>query len=101
MFWVSGDQGRATNNSTGHSLYSGGFDRDGGNIQLTFVSFDVEYESSCGYDYVEVSYGDYSERFCGGENEDYLPGPFTSCGSSITKKKFSLIIVNKHNLCTG
>ena len=53
---------------------------NGGNIQLTFVSFDVEYESSCGYDYVEVMYGDYSERFCGGEN-----GAFCG-GSSITIK---------------
>ena len=59
---------------------------NGGNIQLTFVSFDVEYHSSCAYDYIEVMYGDYSERFCGGENGDYLPGPFTSCGSSMVIK---------------
>ena len=59
---------------------------NGGNIQLTFVSFNVEFDSSCSYDYVEVLYGDYSERFCGGENGDYLPGPFTSCGSSMVVK---------------
>ena len=57
---------------------------NGGNIQLTFQSFDVEYHSSCIYDYVEVMYGDYSERFCGGGG--YLPGPFTSCGSSMVIK---------------
>ena len=60
--------------------------QNGGNIQLTFVSFDVEYHPSCAYDYVEVMYGDYSEKFCGGENGDYLPGPFTSCGSSMVIK---------------
>ena len=54
---------------------------NGGNIQLTFVSFDLEYHSSCSYDYVEVLYGDYSEKFCGGEN-----GAF--CGGSSMVIKF-------------
>ena len=55
---------------------------NGANILLTFLSFDIEDDSSCDYDWVEVTYGDYSERFCGND----LPGPFTSCGSSITIK---------------
>ena len=59
---------------------------NGGNILLTFQSFDVQCQSCCGNDYMEVLYGHYSERLCGGENGDYLPGPFTSCGSSITLK---------------
>ena len=59
--------------------------QNGGNIQLNFIGFDLENHPSCSYDYVEVSYGSYSERFCGGENGGYLPGPFTTCGgSSIT-----------------
>ena len=51
---------------------------NGGNIQFTFVSFDVEYTDGCSKDYVEVIYGDISEILqCG----DYDPrGPFTSCG---------------------
>ena len=53
---------------------------NGGNILLTFLSFDIEDAFSCNFDWVEVTYGDYSERFCGND----LPGPFTSCGSSIT-----------------
>ena len=59
---------------------------NGGNIQLTFVSFDLEDQPSCAYDWVEVLYGVYSEKLCGGENGDYLPGPFTSCGSSMVIK---------------
>ena len=57
---------------------------NGGNIQLTFRSFNVEYHPSCAYDWVEVLYGVYSEKLCGGENGDYLPGPF--CGGRITIK---------------
>ena len=54
---------------------------------LTFESFDVEYDSNCRSDWVEVAYGEFSERLCGGENGDYLPGPFTSCeGSSMVVK---------------
>ena len=53
---------------------------------LTFESFDVEYDSNCGSDWVEVAYGEFSERLCGGENGDYLPGPFTSCGSIMVIK---------------
>ena len=55
---------------------------NGGKIQLTFVSFDLEYHSSCNRDYVEVSYGSYSERFCG----DTVPEVITSCGSSMVIK---------------
>ena len=49
-------------------------------IQLSFSSFDVEYHSRCGYDWVEVSYGSYSEKFCGRSN----PGPVTSTGPTMT-----------------
>ena len=34
--------------------------QNGGSIQLTFVSLNVEYHPSCRYDYVEVIYRDYS-----------------------------------------
>ena len=68
--------------------------KNGGNIQLTFVSFDLlescEYEDTFPYnyvctcvdDYVEVFYGSYSEKFCG----DKLPRTITSCGSSMVIK---------------
>ena len=49
-------------------------------IQLIFKSFDVEAHSSCGYDWVEVSYGSYSEKFCGSSS----PEPFTSSGKNMT-----------------
>ena len=49
-------------------------------LQLSFSSFDVEYHSRCGYDWVEVSYGSYSEKFCGRSN----PGPVTSTGPTMT-----------------
>ena len=68
---------------------------NGGNIQLTFLSFDLEEcsdyddyyyeytdECTCVYDYVEVSYGSYSEKFCG----DTVPEVITSCGSSMVIK---------------
>ena len=51
-------------------------------IQLTFESFDIEYSSSCPYDWVEVSYGSYSEKFCGSS----IPGPFNSTGPTMTVK---------------
>ena len=53
-----------------------------GYIQLVFVSFDIEGHSSCGYDWVEVSYGSYTEKFCGSS----IPGPFTSIGPTMTVK---------------
>ena len=62
--------------------------QNGGSIQLTFVSLNVEYHPSCRYDYVEVIYRDYSERFCGGSGGSNLPGPFTSCDSSSMVIKF-------------
>ena len=46
---------------------------------LTFEAFDVESSSSCENDYVEVSHDSFSQRYCG----RYIPGPFTSTGSSM------------------
>ena len=51
-----------------------------GYIQLVFTSIDIEADSSCRWDWVEVSYGSYSEKFCGSST----PGPFTSTGPTIT-----------------
>ena len=45
---------------------------------LTFETFDLE-SGGCQYDYVEVSYDSYSQRYCGST----IPGPFTSTGSSM------------------
>ena len=59
---------------------------NGGKIKLTFESFDVEpkssWQTSCGNDYVEVSYDSFSQKFCGNK----IPGPFTSSGDTITVK---------------
>ena len=78
---------------------------NGGSIQLTFESFDLEKEE-CDYDYdystyeyteectcpdyVEVSYGSYSEQFCG----DMVPEPITSSGSSMVIKFHSDSLIN-------
>ena len=56
---------------------------DGHRINLTFISFEVEFDpfGDCGFDYVEVSYGNFSEKYCGTS----LPGPFFS-NTTITVK---------------
>ena len=49
-------------------------------IRLTFESFELEDSTSCKYDWVEVSYGNKSEKFCGKS----IPGPLTSTGPNMT-----------------
>ena len=53
-----------------------------GYIQLVFVDFFVAptFGGNCDDDWVEVSYGSYSEKFCGNS----IPGPFTSPGPTMT-----------------
>ena len=56
---------------------------------LSFTAFSLEpwragSASPC-YDYVEVSYGGYSEQFCGSS----IPGPFTSTDNTMTVRFFS------------
>ena len=34
-------------------------------IHITFEAFELESNSRCSYDYVEISHGTYSQRFCG------------------------------------
>ena len=57
---------------------------DGYVIQLAFTSFDIELEfeddPTCVYDWVEVSYGSYREKFCGSSN----PGQLNSTGPTMT-----------------
>ena len=70
---------------------------NGGNIQLAFESlhleecdyeyndYTYEYSDECTcYDYVEVSYGSHSDKFCG----DRVPEAIISCGSSSMVIKF-------------
>ena len=56
----------------------------GTQLKLTFRSFslEAEYYDDCSYDYVEVSYDGYSEKFCG----DSIPPSITSTGNSMTVK---------------
>ena len=57
----------------------------GTQLKLTFDSFfleDFDYYDDCSYDYVEVSYDGYSEKFCG----DSIPPSITSSGNSMTVK---------------
>ena len=56
---------------------------DGSKINLTFTNFEVEFDpfGDCGFDYVEVSYGNFSEKYCGLS----APGPFIS-NTTITVK---------------
>ena len=60
-----------------------------GIVLLEFGSFDVQSSPSCwGGDYVEISYGSFSQKYCN-QNSDIpgpTPGPFTSFGSPITVK---------------
>ena len=52
---------------------------------------DYSYEDYCHdgntecYDYVEVSFGSYNEKFCGSE----VPGPITSTDNTMTVKFYS------------
>ena len=59
----------------------------GTQLKLTFESFslEVDYYDDCSYDYVEVSFDGYSEKFCG----DSIPPSITSSGNSMTVKFFS------------
>ena len=55
----------------------------GTQLRLTFDSFSLEGpDDYCDYDYVEVSFDGYSEKFCG----DSIPPSFTSSGNSMTVK---------------
>ena len=56
---------------------------DGKRINLTFTNFEVEFDpfGDCGFDYVEVSYRNFSEKYCGLS----VPGPFIS-NTTITVK---------------
>ena len=59
----------------------------GSQLNLTFHSFSLEepdyYDDFCSWDYVEISYDGYGERFCG----DNIPDPIiTPSGSSMTVK---------------
>ena len=57
------------------------FAANGSEIRLKFVGdFDIEYDASCYYDYVEVSTGSITQEFCG----NTLPAPITSTGGSMT-----------------
>ena len=62
---------------------------NGGKIKLTFERFDVEpksyWQTSCSNDYVEVSYGSFSQKFCGNKIPG-RPGPFISSGDTMTVK---------------
>ena len=50
-------------------------------VHLTFEAFDIEDHRRCSWDWVEVSYGSFSQKYCGSS----IPGPFVS-ESAITVK---------------
>ena len=54
-------------------------------IELTFYSFNLEDDSNCYYDWLEVSYGSYSKKFCGYLSQERLP-TFVTTEKSITIK---------------
>ena len=47
---------------------------------LTFVSFDIEADSSCRYDYVQVSFGSDEQKYCGSNK----PSPIISSDNRMT-----------------
>ena len=60
-----------------------------GIVLLEFGSFDIQSSPSCwGGDYVEISYGSFSQKYCNQYSDipGPSPGPFTSFGSPITVK---------------
>ena len=52
----------------------------GKKIKLTFESFAVESHSSCRYDYVLISFGSVSQKYCGTDR----PSPIMSSGNAMT-----------------
>ena len=52
----------------------------GGRIKLTFESFDLEANSDCRYDYVQISNEYSQQKYCGSRN----PGPIISSGNTMT-----------------
>ena len=63
-------------------------------IELSFYSFNLEDDSNCYYDWVEVSYGSYSEKFCGYMRPEKLPLKFVTTEKSMTIK------INSNSLYT-
>ena len=60
-----------------------------GIVLLEFGSFDVQSTPDCWQDdYVEISYGSFSQKYCNQfiDIPGPIPGPFTSFGSPITVK---------------
>ena len=49
-------------------------------IHITFEAFELESNTRCSYDYVEISHGTYSQKFCGSS----IPNPITSSGRTMT-----------------
>ena len=47
---------------------------------LTFESFDIEADTSCSYDYVQVLFGSYEQKYCGSN----VPSPIISSENWMT-----------------
>ena len=62
-------------------------------IELNFLSFNLEYDSNCYYDWLEVSYGSYREKFCGYKSQERLP-------TFVTTEKSMTIKMNSNSLYT-
>merc|ERR1712062_156469 len=52
----------------------------GQRIKLTFESFDLEADSHCRYDYVQISHGSFQQKYCGSSK----PSPIISLGNTMT-----------------
>ena len=52
----------------------------GKRIMLTFESFDIEADKSCSYDYVQVLFGSYEQKYCGSNK----PSPIISSDNMMT-----------------
>ena len=63
-------------------------------IELNFLSFNLEYDSNCYYDWLEVSYGSYSSgKLCGYKSQERLP-------TFVTTEKSMTIKMNSNSLYT-
>jgi len=52
---------------------------EGKKVELTFLDFSIEPDPICQYDYLEISYDSFNQRYCG-ETIQQSPGQITSTG---------------------
>ena len=60
-------------------------------INLQFTAFELEADSSCSYDYVEIKDGDKTKKYCGAS----IPAPYMSKGNVLEVTFKSDVVITK------